>query len=153
MLPRSFAVSFTYNTTEILIIFTPINSNVRASTSSSTYLVYSTASRWVGGSSSELPVAVVGGVSTACTAAVCGRRQQCLAAVVSGGCSGWSQTAAVAAVGTVLGGSRGANASTFRMLHLTFYIIAYVQLPHTHKRSFSFVSHIGVGIRFVQTWY
>ena len=60
-----------------------------------------------------------------------------------GGNSVWQQwflavavaVAAVAAVGTVLGGSRGANTSTFRMPHLTFYTLAYVQLPHTHARA------------------
>ena len=75
------------------------------------------------------------------------------AATVSGSSGAWSQTAAVAAVGTVLGSSRGANTSTFCMPHLTFYTLAYVQLPntHTHARSFSFVSHIPVGMCFVQT--
>ena len=50
MLPRSFAKPFTYNTTEILIIFIRIHSHIRASTSSSTYLLYSDMTRWVGGS-------------------------------------------------------------------------------------------------------
>jgi len=69
---------------------------------------------------------------------VSGRRQQCLAAVaavVSGGCSGWSQTVAVAAVGTALGGSRGANTSNFHMSNLTFYTLAYVYFPHTHTHT------------------
>ena len=59
------------------------------------------------------------GANTVYTAAVSGR-------------NGWSQTAAVATVGTVLGGCRGANTSPFHMPHLTFYTVAYVQLPHTH---------------------
>jgi len=73
-------VPFTYNTTEILIIFTPILANIRASISSSTYRVLRNGG-WnvaaVGGSGGG----VACGTAAESGGCVRSRRQQCLAAV------------------------------------------------------------------------
>jgi len=63
-------------------------------------------------------------------------------------------TALIAVAARVLGSSRVANPITLHIPRLTYLFSSICLRPtHTHTLSISFVSHVRVGIRFVQSWY